>query len=154
LSELETIGPEVALQVAQLEPPSFCVACDAREGECGHGGARYHESWFEYQTAPGSGKIDPQYRDWFDANPHGFENQEERPAPKARPFEKILAELEPWIFLNESLRSRLEEAYHSNPLQTSLMSADLRFALEAGKLLNPGGTLVNRLKGIKPAQLS
>lgn len=151
MPELETIGPEVARQVEQLTPPSFCVACDAAEGECDHRGARYHESWFEYQTAPGSGKIRPEYEVWFHRNDHGFENLEERSAPKPRSLATVRAELSPWVYFDDSLESRLEAAYELNPHQVSLLSADLRGGFEAGRIEKPGGTLVSALKKIKPA---
>lgn len=148
MGELALIGEEVERQVAQLDPPSFCVECDAPEGGCSHSGARYHDSWFEYKTGPGT--IDTAFKDWFARNDHGFDGQE-KSGPKPRSLVMIVAELEPWVFLNDGLRERLEEAYALNPVQVSLMSAELRRSLEGGKIMSPGGTLVNRLKGIKSA---
>lgn len=142
----------VAEPVEQIDPPSFCVHCDAAAGECDHTGPRYHDSWLELQTAPGSGKILPQYEAWFQRNEHGFDNEgQTREAPKPRPLDVIQRELVPWIFLNERLTARLTEAYERNPHQVSLLSAELRRSLEAGRIENPSGTLYNELGKIREA---
>lgn len=131
--------------VRQKTPPSFCVACDAAEGKCAHGGARYHESWFEYQTAPGSGKIDPQYRDWFDSNPHGHEGRSE---PKPRSFQSILDGLTLHMWLDDGAREGLEEAYRKSPLQTSYLTAEVVRSCESGQIRSPLGLLKKRLREV------
>lgn len=146
MAELETIGPEVVRQVAQITPPSFCVACDAPEGECAHTGARYHDSWFELQTKPGSGKIKPEYEEWFHRNDHGFDSK--RPEPEAKPLAHLLVALEPWVDLTPSLERQLSEAYKLEPLKTTKITEVVVKAGEDG-FRAPGGILVNRLKEIR-----
>jgi len=133
--------------VTQRTPPSFCIECDAAEGECYHVGARYHEPWFELRNG---GVLNPEYRDWFERNDHP-RGAEQREGPKPRSLVAIRAELHPWVYLDDSLDSRLAAAYELNPSQVSLLSADLRRGLESGRIASPAGALANALKKIKPA---
>lgn len=146
---MDTIAPEIARQVAQLVPPSFCVECDAPEGECPHNGARYHLSWFEYQTAPGSGKIKPEYEEWFHRNDHGFDSK--KPLPEAKPLAHLLAALEAWVDLTPSLERQLNEAYKLEPLKVTKITEVVVKAGEDG-FRSPGGILVNRLKEIRSSE--
>jgi hypothetical protein len=110
-----------------------------------HTGARYHESWFTFRNG---GALNPDYRDWWESNPFSYV-PEERPGPKTRTLEAIREELGPWVFLNERMSARLEEAFERNPQQTSLMSSDLRRGLESGRIENPAGALYNELGKIR-----
>ena len=122
----------------QRTPPSYCATCD--EEHCEHGGARYHNSWFDLRT---DGQLAPEYQAWFDANPWGGE---ERESPKARSLEALRADLEVWLYLDPDLSSRLERAYEDNDRRTSMMVQDLIRACEQGRLMRPAATLASRLK--------
>lgn len=129
--------------VEQLSPPSFCVQCDAPTGECLHGGARYHESWFEYQTTPGSGQIRPEFRDWFQENPFGYGPA---PEPKARELTAIVSGLSRFFYLEESVHNALASAYEREPLKVSQLTAEIQLGCESGRLKRPTGLLLKLLK--------
>lgn len=126
-------------RVRQRTPPSYCAECDEESG-CGHGGARYHKSWFDLRV---NGTLATEYQAWFDANPWGGE---EREAPKARSLDALRSDLSTWLYLDPVLSSRLERAYEENDRRTSMMVQDLVRACEQGRLMRPAATLASRLK--------
>lgn len=135
--------------VEQVAPPSFCIECDAAEGKCGHGGARYHESWFEYQTAPGSGKIRPEFEEWFHGNDHP---QGDRPAPKPRSLAALSAEIDSWVDFTPRIGAQFREAYEREPLKLSRVAASVIEGAQNGTLKNPTSYLMHRLKEFRPDQ--
>ena len=71
--------------------------------------ARYHLSWFEYQTAPGSGKIKPSTEEWF----HRRSTTASTPrSPFQQALAHLLAALEAWVDLTRlALERQLNEAW-------------------------------------------
>jgi len=122
----------------QRTPPSYCATCD--EEHCEHGGARYHNSWFDLRT---DGQLAPEYQAWFDANPWGGE---EREAPRARSLDALRADLNVWTYLDADAEALLSREYEKNDRRTAMAVQDILRACEQGKLMRPSAVLVSRLR--------
>lgn len=130
--------------VPQIDPPSFCIECDAPVGGCNHLCKRYHESYMDHPDyKPGSGQVPAEFRDWFDRPDHSFGPV---PEPKARDLKAIVSGLERFFYLDQRLQDTLGSAYERAPLRVSQLTAEIQQGCESGRLNRPTGLLLKLLK--------
>ena len=133
-----------ATLVRQVDPPSFCIECDAPVGGCNHGGHRYHESYMDHPDyKPGSGQVPAEYKDWFDRPDHSFGPA---PEPKPREIALIVSGLSRFFYLEERIHEALASAYERDPLKVSQLTAEIQAGCESGRLKRPTGLLLKLLK--------
>lgn len=125
---------------------SYCAICDALPGECSHGGARYLDEIVYKRTMLGK-------RPFFSVPDDERERWEHPPrfAPAARkveerPLRQIVVDLEAWMTLDPPLEDELRSAYQRDSVRITRMVDALIRQTEAGKLHNPAGLLLSKLR--------
>jgi hypothetical protein len=76
-----------------------------------------------------------------------------RPQEQPKPLQQLVVELEAWIDLSSLLERQLRDAYEAEPLRVTRITANVVQGAESGRLQNPAGLLVTRLREIQPPAL-
>ncbi len=130
------------------KPISYCVICDAVEGDCGHQAARYLQD-IVYEPAPMGGWIVPDHeRERWDAAP-----LRATPPPKvsdeARDIDDIVRDLAAAVYLDPPLEATLRATHGLDPTGVTRLAAATLTGATSGQLTSPGGFLVKRLAEIQ-----
>lgn len=136
------------METTQTKPRSFCIICDAAEGECDHGGRLYLEPIVYEAIEPGNpfgGYHVPDHeRQRWDQAPL-------RPAPKApvmeeeRSVEDLIVDLSAVMYLEPPLEYQFRTVHKLWPLRVSRLTAETVKGAGNGSLHNAGGFLRSRL---------
>ncbi len=130
------------------QPRSYCVVCDAEEGECGHNTHRYLED-IVYLPAEGGGWIVPESeRARWDAAPLTVAAKP-RPNEAERDVDELVAELGDVLYLDPQLEARVRSAHQVEPLRVSRLAAATIAGASDGSLHTPAAFLAKRLAGLE-----
>ncbi len=129
------------------KPISFCVVCDAVDGDCGHQAARYLQD-IVYEPGPQGGWSAEHERARWDAAPLRVLAQP-KTEPQARDVEDLVDDLAESVYLDQQLEARFRTTHALDPLRTSRLAAATIEGAMRGSLTNPGGFLAKRLAEIE-----
>ena len=135
------------METAQAKPRSFCIICDAAEGECEHGGRRYLEPIVYEAIEPGNPfgglKVPDHERERWNQAPLRVATQPR--VEEARDVEDLILDLSAVMFLEPPLEAQFRTIHKAEPLRTSRLTNATIEGAAKGSLHNPAGFLRSRL---------
>ncbi len=136
------------METTQTKPRSFCIICDAAEGQCDHGGRRYLEPIEYEQIEPGNpfgGLHVPDHeRERWDQAPLRI-GKPKRVVEEARDVEDLILDLQGVCYIDPPLEQQFRSIHKLQPLRTSHLTTAIVQGASTGKLTNPAGLLWKRL---------
>lgn len=127
---------------------TYCINCDAEEGQCDCGGARYLEA-VQYERRPdgrGWRVPDGDERELWEKLERRRGLRVDTPPPKPTSLERLVEQLDYWLFLGKATRERLEQAYAKHPLRVTRLCETTINGASSGRLSQPDLYLDARLK--------
>ncbi len=135
------------METIQTKPRSFCITCDAAEGQCDHGGRRYLEPIVYEQIEPGNPfgglKVPDHERERWNQGPIRVTSQPR--VEEARDVEDLILDLSAIMFLEPPLEAQLRTIQKVEPLRVSRLTNATIEGAAKGTLHNPAGFLRSRL---------
>ncbi len=136
--------PISVLATQTPQPLTFCVVCDAVDGDCGHQAARYLQD-IVYEPGPyGGWKVPESERARWDVGPIRIADKP-KPSEKERDIEDLILEIADVFYLEPPLEQELREAHKDSPLKVSRLVAATLTGATDGSLHTPAGFLRKRL---------
>ena len=138
------------METAQTKPRSFCIICDAAEGECEHHGRRYLEPIEYQQIEPGNPfgglKVPDHERERWNQAPLRVATPDRPPVvEEARDVEDLILDLSAVMFLEPPLEAQFRTIHKLEPLRLSRLTNATIEGAAKGTLHNPAGFLRSRL---------
>ena len=134
-------------ELEQLQ--SYCSVCDAPPGACDHNAHRYLDE-IVYKRVP-EGWACPneaeKHRFWNPPHLH-FAESAPKKGIEPKPIQQIIVELEGWMLIEQPLETELRATYQLNPRSVTLIAQHVVDDAEAGRLRNPAGLLVSKLRSL------
>jgi len=124
---------------------SYCVQCDSEVDPCpDHPKSPRYLDDIVYEKVPTGGwKVPEAERERWENPVKAAKAVLSQPQPK--PIQRLVVELEGWIFMSDKLEAQLRSAYEINPQRVSRLAERTIDGARRQSLSNPGGFLAKNV---------